>query len=80
MRLAWAQRRRWKSSGDPDGGNPEPEDKGVTVRERLVEVEGAVPNRVQTKRRKACGPRVSRLLTVKPDIRSAAARSGDGLA
>jgi hypothetical protein len=52
VRPAWARNRRWESSGDPDGGNPSPTDKGVTARERLVEVVGAVPNRAKAKRQR----------------------------
>jgi hypothetical protein len=48
------------------------------ARERLVEVEGAVPSRAKAKRRKACDPRESWPLAAKPNIRWAGARSGGG--
>jgi hypothetical protein len=54
-----------------DGGEP--------VRGRLVEVVGAVPNRTKVKRRKARDLWVSRLPAVKPNIRLAGARTGDGV-
>src|SRR5579872_5533105 len=50
VRPAWAQNRRWKSSGGPDEGNPPPRGQGLLREEGLVEVLGAGPNRACAKR------------------------------
>ena len=36
VRRAWAQNRRWKSSGGPDGGNPAPTKTGAQVGRRRL--------------------------------------------
>ena len=44
-----------------------------------MEVVGEVPNQAKAKRRKARDPWVSRPPAAKPEVRSAGARSGDGV-